>query len=63
MRTILFILQKEFIQIRRNRMMLPVIFIIPLIQLLILVNAANMEMKHIKICIVDKDLSTSSRFI
>jgi len=63
MRTILFILQKEFIQIRRNRMMLPVIFIIPLIQLLILVNAANMEMKHIKICIVDNDLSTSSRFI
>ncbi|HOY32612.1 MAG TPA: ABC transporter permease [Bacteroidales bacterium] len=63
MRTILFILQKEFIQIRRNRMMLPVIFVVPLIQLLILVNAANMEMKHIKICIVDNDLSSASRFI
>lgn len=63
MRTILFILQKEFIQIRRNRMMLPVIFVVPLLQLLILVNAANMEMKHIKICIVDNDLSSSSRLI
>lgn len=63
MRTIFFILQKEFIQIRRNRMMLPVIFVIPLIQLLILVNAANMEMKHIKICMVDDDLSSASRLI
>lgn len=61
MKTILFILQKEFTQIRRNRMMLPVIFVVPLIQLLILVHVATMEMKHIKICIVDQDLSSSSR--
>ncbi|HNW69685.1 MAG TPA: ABC transporter permease [Bacteroidales bacterium] len=63
MRTLLFILQKEFTQIRRNRMMLPIIFVVPLVQLLILVNAANMEMKHIKICIVDNDLSSSSRLL
>lgn len=63
MRTILFILQKEFIQIRRNRMMIPIIFVLPLVQLLILVNAANMEMKHIKMCIVDNDLSSSSRLL
>jgi ABC-2 type transport system permease protein len=63
MRTILFILQKEFTQIRRNRMMLPVIFVVPLVQLLILVNAANMEMRNIKICIVDEDLSSSSRLL
>jgi len=63
MKTILFILQKEFTQIRRNRMMLPIIFVVPLVQLLILVNAANMEMKHIKICIVDDDLSSSSRLL
>lgn len=63
MRTILFILQKEFTQIRRNRMMLPIIFVVPLVQLLILVNVATMEMKHIKICIVDNDLSSASRLV
>jgi ABC-2 type transport system permease protein len=63
MRTILYILQKEFIQVLRDKMMLPFIFIVPIIQLLILVNAATMEMKHINICIVDNDLSSTSREI
>jgi ABC-2 type transport system permease protein len=61
MRTILYIIQKEFIQIRRNRTMLPVIFIVPIIQLIILVNAATLEMKHINMYVVDKDLSSTSR--
>jgi ABC-2 type transport system permease protein len=61
MKTILFILQKEFTQLRRNRMMLPIIFVVPIVQLLILVQVATMEMKHIKICIVDNDLSGTSR--
>ena len=61
MRTILFILQKEFLQIFRNRMMLPIIFIMPLLQLVILVNAATMEMKNLNIFIVDQDLSVTSR--
>jgi ABC-2 type transport system permease protein len=41
--------------------MVPVIFIIPLVQLIILVNAATMEMKNIKLAIIDKDLSETSR--
>jgi ABC-2 type transport system permease protein len=41
--------------------MLPVIFVMPIIQLIILVNAATFEMKNIKLCIVDQDLSTYSR--
>jgi ABC-2 type transport system permease protein len=61
MRTILFILQKEFIQVFRNKIMLPVIFVIPLVQLIILVNAATLEMKSIRLAIVDKDLSETSR--
>lgn len=61
MRTILFILQKEFLQIRRNRAMIPMIFVIPIVQLLIMVNAATLEMKNISICIIDNDLSTTSR--
>lgn len=61
MRTILFILQKEFIQIFRNRTMLPIIFIIPVIQLLVLVYAASLEMKNIDMVVVDQDLSPTSR--
>jgi len=63
MRTILFILQKEFLQIRRNRSMIPMIFVVPVIQLLIMVNATTMEMKNISICIVDNDLTSTSRLL
>jgi len=61
MRTILFLLQKEFIQIRRNKTMLPIIFVIPFIQLFILVHAATFEMKHIHVHVIDKDMSSVSR--
>ena len=63
MRTIGIILRKEFRQIFRNKTMLPLIFVLPFVQLLILVNAATMDMKHIKMILVDKDLSSVSRQI
>src|ERR1035437_5792405 len=61
MNTILFIIQKEFIQVFRNRMMMPMIFVVPFIQLIILVNAATFEMKNIKVSVIDMDMSSSSR--
>jgi ABC-2 type transport system permease protein len=61
MKTIAFILQKEFIQILRNRTMLPMIIVLPFVQLLILVNAATFDMKNIDIYVVDRDLSSTSR--
>ena len=61
MRIILYILQKEFIQVFRNKSMLPIIFIVPVVQLLILVYAATFEMKNIKMAIIDYDLSSTSR--
>ncbi len=61
MRKILFILQKEFTQIFRNRTMLPIIFIVPIVQLLVLVYAANLDMKSIEMYVVDQDLSPVSR--
>lgn len=54
-------MQKEFLQIFRNRMMLPIIFVMPVIQLLILAHAATYEMKTIRTHIVDLDQSSSSR--
>ena len=41
--------------------MLPIIFILPLIQLLVLSNAASFEVKNILFSYVDNDHSTSSR--
>ncbi len=61
MKTILFIIQKEFLQVFRNRTMLPMIFMVPIIQLIILVNAATYEMKNINLSIVDLDHSAISR--
>ncbi len=61
MRILISILQKEFIQIFRNRVMLPFIFLAPILQMVILVFAANLEMKEIKFYVVDKDLSEVSR--
>jgi ABC-2 type transport system permease protein len=63
MRTILFLIQKEFIQIKRNKAMLPIMLVMPIIQLIILVNAATFEMKNIRMLVVDKDLSSVSRDI
>lgn len=60
MRTIRFILRKEFTQIFRNKTMLPMIFGIPIIQLVILVHAATLEMKSIDMYVVDNDLSSMS---
>lgn len=61
MRTILIIIKKEFIQVLRNKTMLPIIFVIPIIQLLILVHAATYEMKNIRLCVIDDDKSSTSR--
>ncbi|MFH2094323.1 MAG: ABC transporter permease [Bacteroidota bacterium] len=61
MRNILFILQKEFKQVFRNRTMLPIIFLMPVVQMVILVHAATMEMKKIEMVIVDRDMSNVSR--
>jgi len=61
MRTVIYIIQKEFLQVFRNRSMLPIIFVVPFVQLIILVNAATFEMKHIQMSVVDLDLSSTSR--
>ena len=61
MKTILYILQKEFRQIFRNRTMLPMIFGVPILQMLVLVFAATNDMKKIDLVVVDKDLSETSR--
>jgi ABC-2 type transport system permease protein len=63
MRTIKFILQKEFLQIFRNRAMLPIIFVLPIVQLLVLAHAATFEVHDTAIAVIDHDGSTTSRHL
>lgn len=60
-RTLSILIKKEFLQIFRNKSILAIIFVMPVIQLVILPLAANYEIKDIKIAIVDHDKSTQSR--
>ena len=61
MKTILYIIQKEFKQIFRNKGMLPIIFVLPVLQLIILSNAATFEVKNIKFGYIDNDHTSTSR--
>ncbi len=61
MRTLRFILRKEFRQIFRDPGILRVILVIPVVQLLILPWAADYEIKNIKLAVVDHDHSEYSR--
>lgn len=61
MRTLRFILQKEFRQIFRDPSILRAIFAMPFIQLLVLPWAADYEIKNINLAVADRDLSTYSR--
>ncbi len=58
---ILVFLRKEFTQIFRNKAMVPIIFGMPLIQLLILSNAATFEIRNIRFNVIDLDNSSFSR--
>jgi ABC-2 type transport system permease protein len=61
MRIIKFLLIKEFKQIFRNRAILVVIMVMPVMQLIILPLAANYEIKNINLAVVDNDRSDYSR--
>jgi ABC-2 type transport system permease protein len=61
MRTLKFLLQKEFRQVFRNKGILPAIFVMPIVQLIILPLAANYTIKNISLAVVDHDHSTYSQ--
>ena len=57
MRTIRFLLGKEFRQIFRNKTLLVIILMVPVVQLVILPLTANYEVKNIKLAVVNYDNS------
>jgi len=63
MRTLKFLLQKEFKQIVRNKAILRIIIIAPILQLLVLAFAVDYEIKNIKLFFVDQDKSHFSSLL
>ena len=61
MRAILFLIRKEYLQIFRDRPTVFQIFFIPIVQLLVLSNAATFEISDARMHLVDLDRSAASR--
>lgn len=61
MRTVLFLVRKEYLQIFRDRAMVFQIFFIPVVQLLVLAHAATFEIRDTRVHFVDLDRSAASR--
>src|SRR5215218_9536608 len=61
MRTLRFLLRKEYLQIFRDRIMVAQLLLLPAIQLALLANAATFEVKSARLVVVDEDRSATSR--
>ena len=61
MQTLRYLLRKEFLQIFRDRFMVAQLLLMPIIQLLLLGNAATFEVRTARMYVVDRDHSEISR--
>ncbi|MCL5289462.1 MAG: ABC transporter permease [Bacillota bacterium] len=61
MSRILSVLQKEFLQMKRDRLTVGLVFMLPLVQLLLFGFAIQTEVKHIPTVVFDQSLSAESR--
>ena len=59
--TIKYLIQKEFLQIRRNGFLPKLIFVFPIVIMGVMPWVMNMEVKHIRVNVVDNDRSTRSQ--
>jgi ABC-2 type transport system permease protein len=59
--TLRYLIQKEFLQIRRNSFMPKIIFIFPIMVMCVMPWVMNQEVKNIRVDIVDNDRSTRSQ--
>ena len=61
MRSLRFLLRKEFLQIFRDHTIVAMLFVMPLAQMLVLANAATFEVKSARLYVVDHDRTPMSR--
>jgi ABC-2 type transport system permease protein len=60
-RRIRFLIWKEFTQIRRDRAMLPILFIMPVIQLVLFGYVVGSDVRNLNMAVLDQDNTTVSR--
>lgn len=58
---LLFLIRKEFLQIRRDPAMLRLIFIVPVLQMMVLGYAANLDLERVPVSFLDQDRTAASR--
>lgn len=63
MRVILMLIKKEFLQVSRNKLLMQILIVAPIVQFLIFPFTADYEIKVLKIAFVDNDKSSTSRGI
>jgi ABC-2 type transport system permease protein len=63
MSIVLLLIQKELLQILRNKAMIPILLLGPLIQLIILSYSATQDIKNLALAVLDSDHSTYSRLL
>jgi ABC-2 type transport system permease protein len=60
MRVLLALVKKEFLQIRRDGLMMRQLFLMPIVQLVVLSSAATFEVKRASMYVVDRDRTATS---
>ena len=61
MQRILYLIQKEFRQVFRDRPMLVIMFFVPVVQMVVIGFAITMDVKNVKLMLYDADNSLASR--
>ena len=61
LRSLRVLLTKEFLQIRRDAVILRILLVMPMIQLIVLANAATFEIKTAQLWVADQDRSPAAR--
>lgn len=56
-----YLIEKEFLQMRRNAILPKIFIMLPVMMLLVIPFAANQEVKNLRFCAVDNDRSSFSR--
>ena len=61
MRVLWRVIVKEFLQLKQDRKMIPVIFVAPVVQVLVFGFAVNTDVTHVPTVLVDQDQTAASR--
>lgn len=61
LRRLAHLMKKEFLQLLRDRTLLPVVLLMPVIQLILFGYAASTDIKNIKLAVLDEDRTVFSR--